>query len=1022
MRKIIISVAVSAAYLITTIFPYGLKASDIVLFFSESSFAENKLEYGKILETNTPQGEKPDIFFIHELHCNPGAQQNIFKIICMLDRGFKLNAVFTEGAPSGKVNLSAIRDIHPSAVRDGILKRMISEGLLSGCESYCAVNDKTLYGLEDWDLYRQNVERFRQIKKTARIFLNCILSAKNDLDIEKIKFYSPENYLYDSLYCTASYKNKEYYDKIKKLADFCGINMDKYPQIKYAAFITESQEMLKNKNISKDSSYFLSLLKRNVSFGQYKSILEENSFKTPDEAAVFLYEKSSSFMTPAETEKYDYFKMLCIRNRFLKRLDIKGFIFEEKTLKKELFSVLFKDGEKRKISELYLKLAMLEDYVDMSMPFDEWKELKNGASDFKTLLKNSSVSNKKSICEILDSRILKDYYSANEYRNRIFWEKIKERFVKGETYVLTAGGFHNDVIKFFEEAGLKYVVILPDASGETNFWHDKILIDSAAMKDALSEGLLVSGVSEYKKKMFLISFIEELRAKGFSDDSIKEVLNRWYNQHNDCAILKFKDTYNLSELVEITNKSSIKGRLLHIKKELIEYLANFRQPFVYKYDENGVKDGDLQILKKMQSNVRFFPFIELMLGFNIYSSFSTLFMQANGYTLGFISVIFSVLAPVSFISSGLCGFIGDKISKRTLIIISLVLHTVGSVLFMFSGLSPVILAVSQILPVIAISGLGVSMSPFLMSSLEKLNDKDSFKKLYGANTALFWIIMSVSSLLGGVLLLITDQVTIVAIAALVDVACLIGAFIFTHKEKTAKENKAAGADKKLKTVFKEKISGIFVPLSVLFSDKNTFSLVAVNIAVNNIFFVILCFFLQPSLADSGLNAAFLAPVYFAANLLQSVGSNTGDRLKNIVMRHTNRTFLFGAGFGLVTLFFITGSPLFLIGLYLLMNFWQAVSTVTEVSAVYNIIGDSMRSKWLAFKAMAGTIVASLTQLFITALVSSGVDGTVLTGGATVVLTAFSFILPMVLNSGSEKIFFRNNDMDFSNVRMILSSS
>jgi len=454
----------------------------------------------------------------------------------------------------------------------------------------------------------------------------------------------------------------------------------------------------------------------------------------------------------------------------------------------------------------------------------------------------------------------------------------------------------------------------------------------------------------------------------------------------------------------------------------MEYFANFRQPFVYKYDVHGAKDGDLKKIKNMQSNVRFFPFIELMLGFNLYSSFSTLFMQSSGYTLGFISVIFSVLAPLSFVSSGLCGFIGDKISKRTLIIISLTLHTIGSVLFIFSWLSPVILAVSQILPVIAISGLGVSMSPFLMGSLEKLNDKDLFKKLYGSNMALFWIIMSVSSLLGGALLLITNQITVIAIAAIVDVVCLIGAFIFTHNEKTAKEYKAAVYDIKLKTVFKEKISGIFAPLTVLFSDKSIFSLVAVNIAVNNIFFVILCFFLQPSLAASGLNAAFLAPVYFAANLLQSVGSNTGDRLKNIVMRHTNRTFLFGAGFGLIMLFFVTASPLFLIGLYLLMNFWQAVSSVTEISAVYNIIGDNMRAKWLAFKAMAGTIVASLTQLFITALVSSGVDGTVLTGGATVVITAFSFLLPIFLNSGGKKIFFRKNNMDISNMRMILSSS
>lgn len=1018
MHRKIISITVIIAYFITIIIPSGVNASDISkLFFTEKTL-KSALSCGRFYETNISDGEKPDIFFIHELHCNPQAQQNIVEIISFLDFKFNIKTVFSEGAPAGETDLSPIKEIKPSYARNNVLKKMLSEGLISGTEYYCIVNNKTLYGMEDWDLYLQNLKRFILVQQIKSNFLNVLLSAKNDLYVEKIKFYSPSKYIYDSLYNGDKY----YYGNIKKLSRLCNVNLNKYPQIKTASVIADFEERFKDKNINKACSYLLNVVRQKISFVEYKNILRETYNKTTEESAVLLYEKSEIFLSDAEKTEYDYIRLLGMKNNFITKINIKSFLTEESNLKKELFELLFKDEKEREVSYLYSKLTVLEDYVNLSASLQEWKELKNDVCKIKKLLKKSSISNKKAVLDILENSLLEDYYISNEQRNIVFFETIKKYLKKGDTYVITAGGFHNDIIRLFEKSGFKYAVIMPDSYGAKNKQYEKIIMNSAVMKDALSEGLFVSNVSGYKQKKFILSFISELRKKGISDEEIKNIIRQWQEKHKNFVILNPKTPYDLAELVDETNKTSLKGKLLRIKKELVKFFTDLKTPFVYKYNNANGKDSDLKEIKNMQSNVRFFPFIEFMLGFNLYSSFSTLFMHSSGYTLGFISVIFSVLAPLSFVSSGLCGFIGDKISKRTLIIISLSLHTIGSILFIFSGLSPVFLALSQVLPVVAISGLGVSMSPFLMSSLEQLNDKDSFKKLYGSNMALFWIIMSVSSLLGGALLFITNQITVVAIAAIVDVACLTGAFIFTHKEKRAQSYSVIGAYNKPETIVKEKISGIFAPLSVLFSDKKTFSIVAVNIAVNNIFFVILCFFLQPSLAQSGLNVAFFAPVYFVANLLQSVGSNTGDRLKNIVMKDTNRTLLFGAGFGLIALFFVTGSPLFLIGLYLLMNFWQAVSSVTEITVVYNLLGDNMRSKWLAFKAMAGTIIASGTQIFITALLSAGVDGNILTAVATAVLPVVSFVVPAVLYSGKKKAVFKKYDIEISNIRILLASS
>lgn len=395
-------------------------------------------------------------------------------------------------------------------------------------------------------------------------------------------------------------------------------------------------------------------------------------------------------------------------------------------------------------------------------------------------------------------------------------------------------------------------------------------------------------------------------------------------------------------------------------------------------------------------------------------------MQSNGYSLEFIALIFSILAPVSFLSSAITGFIGDKISKRTVIVISLLVHTIGTICFAVSGLSPIFLTASQILPVIGISGLNISLSPFLFKSLETLGEKESFKEIYGSNLALFWIIMSASSLLGGLIAFFTNQITVISIAALLDIACFTGAIIFTHKEKTVNiKNKFV---KKGRTVLKKYLNDITSPFVILLSSKKPLLLATVNIIVNNIFFVILCFFLQPSFIDSGLNPVFLAPIYFTANILQSFASNFISKFSHIVDNNRHRTIFF-IGIGVIfSAFIITYNPVFLFLLYISMNFWQGTSSLTEVSAVYEVLGENMRSKWLAFKSMSGTIISSITQISISCLLSAGISSNSLIAAGTSLLIGTSILLPKIFDKKRKDFIGKNKMPNITSIRALLYSA
>ena len=539
--------------------------------------------------------------------------------------------------------------------------------------------------------------------------------------------------------------------------------------------------------------------------------------------------------------------------------------------------------------------------------------------------------------------------------------------------------------------------------------------------NSLSDGLLIEGLSPQKQEKFLAAWIQELKNQNFKDSEIINIIKEWEQKHPKFLTEKT----DITETVLKNNKFSMKGWLLKAKDFFKRDFSAFKAAFLYKYEGENPNGLNQTTINEMESNIRYFPFIQFMLGFDLYSSFSMVFMQSNGYGLPFISLVMSLLAPISFATSGIGGFIGDKFSKRTLIILSIIVHALGTITFTLSGLSPVLLIASQILPTIGISLLSLTLSPFLYKSLDNLGQKDSFKEIYGSNLSLFWIIMSVSSLLGGALAAITGQMAVIAIAAIPDIVIAAGALLFTHdeniivpKEENVETEKATTQKKNIKDFVAE----LFAPVKKLSTDKKTFSLATLNIVVNNMFFVVLCFFLQPTLMATGINVGLLAPVYFAGNLMQSLASHLISKVSFIVENKTVRTITFAVSAGLFALFVATGHPIFLVSVYVLMNFWQGTSSLTEVSAVYKTLDDNMRSKWLGFKSMFGMIISTLTQISISGLLAVGLSNNIIIAGAVGIITGASFIIPKLIDRTSKKESVLTNDMDIgvNQIRAMLS--
>ena len=1041
--KKFLSLLLTICFLIVTIVPQGVTANNIVNAFQSAQITSVEIleqvpkEIGKIFETNIKEQDAPNVILIYDMHCQPYTQNNIYSILKYIDSGFDIDKIFVEGAPNGKVDVSSIKDIDVKT-RTNILNNMLSKGYLSGTELFSYLSQKdNLYGIEDLKLYIQTVKQYVNILPFQKEYLSYIKKSEKELTKIKRNFYSADMKFFEKLFFEDTDYDLKTVIKIKLFLTEHNINLSlQYPNIDKYLQIKE-YEQIDTKNYYKDLQTLVNICKSKLPFNIYSQLINNIKDKHIESQLSQVYASIKQLLSEKELSKYNYIENIQNKNLLLSSFNIKNFLQEKKELYNDLSKYIFNTDLLSKIISQTKLLYTLKQFVQLKMSYDDINDFVSNLNNINNLLaKSDNIKNSKQLFLILNNEYIKEYYKNHVVRNNIFAENIVNNIEKNTTNVVVVGGFHNELENLLDENNIKYISVFPNAKVGNYKIYNKIMEDIALLNNCLADCPLVSGLSGYKQEHFLTSWTKELRQQGFKDSEIIKIINSWAKKHseffsNENTEQEVRDEKeietNVTETVLKTNRFSVKGWLIKAKELLNRDFAAFKTAFRYKYEGDNPNNLDSSTIRKMESNVKYFPFIQFMLGFDLYSSFSTVFMQSNGYGLPFISLVMSLLAPVSFMVSGIGGFIGDKFSKRTLIIAAIFVHALGTIAFTLSGLSPVILIASQILPTIGISLLSLTLSPFLYKSLDNLGQKDSFKEIYGSNLSLFWIIMSVSSLLGGALAAITGQMAVIAIAAIPDMIIATGALLFTHdenindtKEETVETEKVTKEKKSVKDFVKE----FFAPVKKLSTDKKTFSLATLNIVINNMFFVVLCFFLQPTLMATGLNVGLLAPVYFAGNLMQSLASHLIKKVSFIVENKTVRTITFAISTGLFGLFIVTGHPIFLITVYVLMNFWQGTSSLTEVSAVYKTLDDNMRSKWLGFKAMFGMIVSTITQISISGLLAIGISNNVLIAAAVSIITGASFIIPKMIdrigNKQTETI--ESMDLNLDQIKAVLSAA
>ncbi len=277
----------------------------------------------------------------------------------------------------------------------------------------------------------------------------------------------------------------------------------------------------------------------------------------------------------------------------------------------------------------------------------------------------------------------------------------------------------------------------------------------------------------------------------------------------------------------------------------------------------------------MQRNIKLFPIYKLF-SYDIlfYYAVSILFLTGvKGFSLSQTALISSIYSFAAILSQIPASIVADKIGLRNSMIAGNILIMIWAI-FYLTVPSFSIIIIGEFCCAFGFALKGVSESPFLYSSLKKINKVSSFAKIEGKGSSLYFIVEAVASISAGYLYFINPYLPMIFTAT-----CALTATILAFYMKPIKNVEKAKASTK------ERFTEMFSGFKFIFNSKRLhailiFACVFYGIrALSNLY-------IKTFLNDINVSSTLFGYIFAFASIASAIGSLVQDKIER---RHRNKT-------------------------------------------------------------------------------------------------------------------------------------
>ncbi len=514
-------------------------------------------KYGKVVSYNNNSSDTV-VINIQDLHCDYFVQKNIAYLIEEISKKYDIDNVYVEGG-IGNVDTSLLANINPQYKQD-ILTMLLKDGKLTGTEYYSAINSKTdlLKGVEEKDLYLNNIVRLDTIIKSREEISVCLSKIDTEIDFLKSKYLKSKNKQFDKL--LKQFENQEipqdqFIIELFNYAKRNNISLKNYENLQvYLGLFNYS---INNKKVKKELVDLLGNIKKVLSYSEYNQLAKLTSnFTDVQKLGMFVKEICVDNNINLSKEYPNVNKFFALKEQSLKYNPIE-LVKEERKLIDVLRTLLSDTETELEISYISDFEQFYKGYLTASLTATQWEYVKLGLDKFKELYAKYSVSNDIEKMEKY-SKLLTEFYDVNTERNNIFIQKMglstksvspvhpftrsPDIFSKAKNIiVLVAGGYHTDGIsELLNKKGISNITITPNITNSTQKSRTEYeyLVQQQAMsvKQMIALGLISNKSPKEQVLAVALSLLKNSNLDGININILAQQLNQIFSRNINISL------------------------------------------------------------------------------------------------------------------------------------------------------------------------------------------------------------------------------------------------------------------------------------------------------------------------------------------------------------------------------------------------------------------------------------------------------------------------------------------------------
>ncbi|MFA6142838.1 MAG: putative PEP-binding protein [Candidatus Omnitrophota bacterium] len=410
------------------------------------------------------------IINIQDAHASLTAQESISSILDSLVTNYDMKLVAVEGS-SGYIDTSILKTFPDESIRKDTAKYLMSQGKMSAGEFFSITSNKSikLYGIEDKDLYLENVDQFRKVyesNQSTKKDLDNLIKTLNEL---KDKLYTPELKQIESnsvLHEDGKITFTDRWKFVSELASKYNIDYKKYSNLSKLVESLKLEKEISFTTANKERDQLIDELSKKLNKPQLEAlVLKSLSFKTNKITQGEYYSYLQDLANKTNIDPVPY-KNLINYTEYIaiyESIDLLEIFNEVKAYEDAIIEKLYTNPDQKKLHDLSKCVNYIKALFELKLTNGDFEYLEKHIEDCKADIPKEIFAN-------LDTAM--DFYRTAEARNQaILRNTIKRMDAEGtEVAALITGGYHTKGISdLLKQKQTSYLVILPkfDASKGT---------------------------------------------------------------------------------------------------------------------------------------------------------------------------------------------------------------------------------------------------------------------------------------------------------------------------------------------------------------------------------------------------------------------------------------------------------------------------------------------------------------------------------------------------------------------------